>query len=426
MPPRLNIFFGNRRNNRQPDQAAPIAEVRQPAVNLHHDLNHIAEQNLPVAELVAAQNQPDLEPAVPQNPPPRVVVRERNLRRQFSMCRLSDLRLEDENDVDLISVPFDIRLPRVQVDAESAGLTGRAYLEFLSKDIRLLPAIQLFMSSENILNNLDLDEAAFERITDRLRPVMAEAYLDDELGDRIDALAQEAMGYCVDKSDHIIGEMQSAALLKSLDRGDINDNDLYNIGIDFFKKEEITRAVNERLNVEAGGGIVRQNVHDHHLALFFLQDKLSMITKYERPFFNNVSCITYESCSEIGDAVTKRLTEHDGQHAMAFMSAWSPWVQHVNKQEKIQRDAKAMDANFHEELDLLVAQRDIPGSRVGRMQEKQYMDKCAALANQNDAWHVEIVGQYTKEFLMNTRAELRTDEAEGEVSRMPAFFRNVR
>ncbi len=100
------------------------------------------------------------------------------------LLRLRDLRIGDEKDHELVfapPIPHGTFQPWVPpVDAASAGLDGRAYLEFLVRDIRTEAGMGMILR-EDVLENANISDDWIRDIAHRMRPIMAQIYANPDL-----------------------------------------------------------------------------------------------------------------------------------------------------------------------------------------------------------------------------------------------------
>ena len=347
---------------------------------------------------------------------------------------LSDLNLGDEPPEQLITVPalgpHGLNQVHAPVDAASSGLTGREYLEFLTTDIRLMPDIAVLIEGYHVLNAAEdpryrpRSAEVLNDIAERLRPVIAEAYRDPELSRKIDQIANETMTNCDDRFDFFLSQMENAALLAHLSRGDIDDTVLYNHGIAFFMLDEI-RAATGRLYSEIGVNPANQDhsVHDHLNAVYYLQDELHLPHRHARPVYINNRGITIVGPCEarrIGEIVRERATENDGQRAIQYMATWDPWVAHLKQQDALERfpQFKQVTDNFQKKLAKMEERREIAGSAVHQMDPIEYAAKLGDINARYHEWIIEVAADLTKKFLINHRADYLA-----EMGNLPVYFR---
>lgn len=380
-----------------------LAAIRQPNPVRN---NEIGNTQAPAAEGELAQ------PA----PAPPIAAPLQNLQ-----LRLADLRLRgDERDEALILIPArraarDLLQP--PADQQSAHLTGRAYLEFISTDIRLGIGLQMYAVDRFALGNPSLTDVKANALAERLRPIVSQCYQDEDLLWTVDRLASETVGYCEDRNETFIGQMQDAAMISHLNRGRIDDVDLYNIGISYFKLNAVRAAVGRR-SPEGGHA---QNVHDYLDAEFGLQETLGLPTSHPHPTFGHQGFINEVVLRDIEAEVKVALSENNGARVMDFMSTWEPWKNHVVNLPEHVREYETMTATFHRRLEALETQRETPGSAIAALTQPQYEEQMNDVAGRLNDWTGQLVGQHTFAFLVNHRADFLI---EGDA--MPAYFNRFR
>ena len=349
-------------------------------------------------------------PAVPQAP------------LQTLQLRLADLRLRrDEQDDRLTSIPAR-RLANIDplqppLDQQSAHLTGREYLEFVSTDIRLGVGLQMYVADRFVLGDPNLTDAKANALAERLRPIVAQCYQDNDLLWTVDRFANETMGYCTDRNETFIGQMRDAALISHLRSGRIDDVELYNIGVSFFKLDAVRAAVGRR-SPEGGHA---QNVHDYLDAEYGLQDSLGLPTRHPHPTYGHQGFISDAVLRDIEAEVKSALSENNGAKVMDFMSTWEPWRDYVVGLPENVRDYERMTETFHARLERLEDAREIKGSPIAALTQPQYEEEMNDAAGRLKDWTSQLVGQHTFAFLVNHRADFLI---EGEA--MPAYFNRFR
>lgn len=241
----------------------------------------------------------------------------------------------------------------------------------------------------------------------RLRPVLAEAYLSANLRGEIDIIAQEALPHCHDRTDVAIAQMDDAALHARLIRGAVTDETtLYNYGVAYFMlnaaHEETKQYLQER---RAAGVIPRQEVHDQQNARYYLQDKLHLPHRMQRPIALSArDVLVNRRVAEevILPRVTTRAIEHNGQNVMRFVSNWAPWRHHLDERWPAMQ---AMSASFHSSLTLTMERRDVPGSDIANMSEVEYQEKIRQIQTDKTRAEAELADQLALELLFNRRGE---------------------
>lgn len=339
---------------------------------------------------------------------------------------LSDLRLPGEAAHEMVNVPrlAGTGLARIgpTIDQTTAHLRGRAYLQHLTTDHRLYGAIRELVASDKILLNRNRTEENLSGIAERLRPVVADichqnASRQFGLSTEINELASDALGHCGDRADFVVGQMEDVALLGRLTRGQIDEVSLYNHGVSFFMLNQIRAETGREAN-RRRPGIHQQGVHDHLDAEFFLQDQLHLPHRVGQPQHRNVGFMTREIANGIGAKVRQAATANDGENVIQFMSTWNPWVQHLRRQPQHRADFERMTQNFHDALERLERDRNNPASPVNAMDEHEYGNAMGAIGRNREAWESDYVGQLSRTFLMNHRADYLANQG-----LLPRYFR---
>jgi hypothetical protein len=350
------------------------------------------------------------------------VVRQRQVNndpRQARIVKLADMRIQGERDDELVNVPMPQgeRLVPVQppVDDRSAHLSGKDYLQFLATDSRLLPATRVLIRGPKILGDPHINAQKIESLATRLRPVMAQAYVDAGLLKVVDDMACEASAFCGDRTEYFIGHMQDAALLSTLARGNVDDITLYNCGIAFFKLDAVRTAVGKRCGI----GTQNQNVHSYLDAEYYLQDELGLPTKHDTPVYPDQCLINRGIAREIGNEVRALTAADDGDHVMQFMSNWGPWKEHLKNAPQHAEKFEEMMKNYHALLEDATTQRENPESTIGQYTDKEYMDYANLILSRLEDWNAQLVGQLSREFLLNNRADLLINSGA-----MPKYFQS--
>lgn len=348
--------------------------------------------------VAAAVNEPQPQPQL-QAPP------------AFDL-KLSDLRMHrnetDHNLVFAYPIPSGPYEPvALAVDAASAGLQGRAYLEFLLADPRTQPEMTELVGHKLLSKTKPIPEERLNDIAPRLRAIMAEAYLSDDLMGEIEVIANEAIPHCKDRTDVALGQMEDAALHARLVRGAVTDETtLYNYGVSFFMlnavREETRDLLKQRL---AEGQIPRQEVHDIQNARYFLQETLHLPHRLQQPIVPNAmyGIVTQQIAEEyLLPRVTARALQHNGQNVMQFISNWQPWRRHLNERWPAMQE---MSASFHRRLERTMELREVPDSPIARLSEVRYQEKIDQLRADKIRVESELADQLALELLFNRRGE---------------------
>lgn len=402
MPRRLADFFHFGRTNRNDPPATPNERVAANDQRRHRD---------------------EAPPAVsPRTAHPRRETRQRDL-------LLSDLRIGNEPAHELVNIPalHGHALPQIAIPADPASrhLTGRAYLEFLSTDVRLFGSIRQLIASNHILTaDPPLDAARIENMATRLRPVIAAIYHDNQrqnldLAREINRLASDVQDGCGDRLDYMLRQMEDAALLARLSRGDIDEVTLYNHGIAFFMLDrligEVGREATRREEAAAA-----QNVHAQLDAMVRLQDVLHLPHRQTTPIYSNLSFVNQRTAQQLGERVHQAATADDGERVMAFMSTWTPWVRYLQNHEAHREDFEQITGPYHSNLEQMITDREDPNSPLhpSVMDQVSFDAEIATIGRNRELCMSEYVGQLTRTFLVNHRAEYLAEQGP-----LPRYFR---
>jgi len=102
-------------------------------------------------------------------------------RTDLKLLDLPSLRIGNEPNHRLVNIPVPgnrrSRLPAAPVDTQTDSLRGRAYLEALSTDNRLLTGIQDYLSGEHCLASGEITAEGYGKLAERLRPIVGQASL---------------------------------------------------------------------------------------------------------------------------------------------------------------------------------------------------------------------------------------------------------
>jgi len=311
----------------------------------------------------------------------------------------------------LVSVPVPrgqvVREMPPPVDASSVQLRGRVFLQSLVADNRrLLPATRALIAGSKVLRNPDMNDQKLEQLAERLRPVMAQSYRDPELATFVNALATEARAFCGDRTEYYIGRMQDAARLSILTKGNPDDVTLYNAGIAFYKLD----AVRDAVRVRCAEGGQHENVQSNLDAEYYLQEKLGLPTRHNRPnYYMGLGVMSEEMAEEIGCDVEESMAANDGDEVMSYMSKWGPWQEYLRKLPEHKDAFALLTSNYHEELEQAEVDRDQPESMTGKYSSQEYIDYCNSVLSSREEWDCQLVGQLTRQFLLNNRAEILLD-----------------
>lgn len=340
----------------------------------------------------------------------------RNNARDLSV---GDLKINpNEPDHRLMEIPIASNnygsLPPLPADPRTRALRGRDYLEFLSTDNRLLPRFRGYIQSDRGMNNPHIRADGLDSLGERLRPITVQMYRDPALNRLVDNLSTQYVGMCIDRAEYFLCQMEDAALLARLNTGEIDERVLYNIGISFFKLEELRSAIRRRMI----GRDQSQNVHAFLDAEFFLQDELALPVKHDTPHYSGQSFMTREMASEISSEVVERLKVDDGGNVMHFMSKWEPWRGYVKA--NLADELEENNGTFYKLLEAAENDRENPESVLSTFTApdyKEYVDDIsAARVRLEDAF----IGQSAKTLLLNSRADYLAER-----NTLSAYFSEV-
>jgi len=354
-------------------------------------------------------------------PPPgssHIAARSRGPRQPHSLqLMLADLRIGREPDHALVTIPVASRANvdplRPPQDEQTAALRGKAYLEFLSTDVRLGSFFKAFIRGNRVLTDPQLTGEKAAALAEQFRPILAQAYHDPELLRKMETCALETTGYCSGRAQVFVGQMRDAALLSFVKSGQIDDVTLYNVGISFFRLHAVRAEVGKRSPI---GGHA-QNVHDYLDAEYFLQEELNLPTQHSVPDHPNQGFVNRQVAREIGNAVKARMAKNNGASVIEFMSTWAPWQDYVSTLPENRGAYEAVSKTYEEALELLQADRETSGSNAAALTEKQYLGDVDALAGRRADWINQYTGQKTFEFLATHKAEFLIDGGT-----MPRYF----
>jgi hypothetical protein len=317
---------------------------------------------------------------------------------------LQNLRIGNEPDASLVTIPMRgrIRLPDLTppADDQTAGLTGKAYLEALGRDARLPGCLQTLCAGRKLARNTYLTNTQLNDFTEKLQLVVSRCIAgSDEFKTQIDALALEAQVFCGDRTAYFIEQMHGMAILDLLTSGGItNDVLLFNLGVAFCKLDLVK---NETCKNMATASNQHETIEDVLIAEYLLQDQLGLPVNHVRPINMGTGNITTEKANQIKEAVLAKLLQKDGVHVIDFLSEWEPWVKHVEGLEKNQPDFEYLHSIYAENMEQALENPAFPEA-VKIEIAGDYMDR-------HRAWKRELVGQKSREFLVNYRADCLLD-----------------
>ncbi len=162
-----------------------------------------------------------------------------------------------------------------------------------------------------------------------------------------------------------------------------------------------------------------QNLRAHLDAIYFLQDELHLPHRQATPIYSGMSFMTDRIARRIGDKVRNAATEKDGERVIEFMSTWTPWVLHLQNHEEHRADFEKITQNYHSNLEHMVEDREDPNSPVHSsvMDQVTFDAEIASICNSRNRWMSDYVGQLTRTFLINHRADYLAEHGV-----LPAYF----
>ena len=371
----------------------------------------------PVAARPAGLAAPQARGPYPvRRPDPAIIARQA----AEEVLTLRDLRIGDEQDHELAfapPIPVGTFQPIVPpVDAASAGLEGRAYLEFLVRDIRTEAGMAMILR-EDVLDSAEISEDRVNDIANRMRPIMAQIYADPHLATEMEMLITQALTFCHDRLELAIGEMEDTALLAHLSAGRIDEITLFNYGVAFFMLNDVREKVNQLIHEAMDGGEAYQSSHDVLNAIYYLQDDLHMPTAQREPLVPRaVHGIVSERVARevIGPYVKQRAIEKDGQNVWRFLSTWQPWITHLDRHEPWAKEMTKSFGKLMNDTEEKQAERVAAGRG---MDDQQFLSRLNQLGKAHTSTKSEFAFGIAKELLFNWRAEYLALQG-----RLPPYF----
>lgn len=311
--------------------------------------------------------------------------------------------------------------PQAPVDAETAQLSGRAYLEFLVTDTRpgkRLPSEMIMLiSGDQFLESQRRNDENLVEIAEKLRPVVAEMYRDRTLSAAVADHVINTSERCTDGGDYDLRQIQDMALAAKISRGGMDDIALYNHGLSFFMLDQVEKETGREITRRYGDISVREALHDHMYAVLYLQDKLQFPNRQQDPRFQSAGFMTRAIAEEIGERVCRSAVEKGGEKFFDFMSKWDPWIAHLKRQPMFEPRFEKNAATFHKWLNKHEQNCDIAGSPENRMTEQQRINKVNTIREKYIEWDKDLVAQLTRDFLFNHRAFYLSY-----LNELPAYF----
>lgn len=317
---------------------------------------------------------------------------------------LQNLRIGNETDASLVTIPMrgQIQLPDLTppADEQTAGLTGKPYFEALGRDARLPRSLQTLCASKKLARNNFLNNTQLNDFTEKLQLITSRCIAgSDEFKTQINTLALEAQVFCGDRTGYFIEQMHGMAILDVLtSEGVTDDVMLFNLGVAFCKLDLVK---NETCKNMATAINQNETVEDVLIAEYLLQGELGLPVNHVRPINMTTGNITPEKANQIKEAVLAKLLQKDGLHVIDFLSEWEPWAKYVEGLEKNRPDFECLQEAFADNLQKILDTPEIPEALQIESAEN-YMD-------QHRVWKRELVGQKSREFLVNYRADYLLD-----------------
>lgn len=329
-------------------------------------------------------------------------------RRDICYISLRQLRIDDEIDANLVTLPDQplVRIPDIRPlpHAETDALHGHAFFVALDNDPKLPANLRVLCKGNKLGRNLHLAPEAIQNHEDRLRMVASECRLGSaEFLLRIGSLAEEAMVFCGDRTDYFIEQMHAAAILENLCRTRTvrHESTLYNLGIAYCKLNALREAVGKIVNGPQGNQPNSESVEDYLYVEYLLQEPLGLPTRHNQPRYGGTGAIEGTSVEGIGQQVIQRLLEKDGSYVFEFMSRWEPWVQYIEQRPAYRGDFEDLYSIFSNRIESY--QRE---AERGQITEQDLVEKANQCMDQHRVWKSELVGQKSREILMNVRADV--------------------
>ena len=323
---------------------------------------------------------------------------------------LSHLRIGNEADHELVNIPTARRRNfnplRPSLDAATVHLTGTAYLRFLLEDETnngMGDFFKAVIDGRYILGAANFSEERGNEVAERLRPIVAQCSRDVELRDAVDDLAGQALGRCGDGTQMFIGQMETLAILSAVKNGSMNGDDLYNLGVSFFKLDAVRTAVGRR----TPPGLDMQNVHNTFNAEVGLQEELNLPTNHTTPFMPDMGFVNDTVLREISAEVKARLSANSGAEVLDYLSRWEPWQEFVMAQPEFAEDAQVLNGIFHRRLEKV--ERRWESRDTAPMTYEKYAEEINQISSQRTSMLGEFCGQRAGELLFNAKAAALID-----------------
>lgn len=394
-----NIFSrGENRPAQQAQQAAPAAarpaEARIPAPQ-------------PAPQVVQAA------PALP-SPPPQDFT-------EVVRIGLTNLRVGNEPDANLITIPsrrgrdlFEIAPPQ---DADTDPLTGYDYVEHLANSDYVFPRTKRLLSNLDLTRNGTLEGDELTDFIHKMKMIGSQCKASVDFRNSIESLSDEALSQCGDRRNYYFEQIFVKALLHRLSSNrTMNEVDLFNLGVAYFKLDVVHEETQKYLN-EDNGRYPNQSVHDFLNVEYFLQERLGLPTRHRAPRYRNTGNISAGVAARIGDRVEATLCAGDGVRLIAKMSTWEPWAQFVQNTSPHKEDFEKLTRHFQDELVDFETGRSTPGHALHNLNEQEAIEAMDTIGRHQRNQERELVGQKAREFLLNNRASYLIQRGQ-----TPAFF----
>jgi hypothetical protein len=302
------------------------------------------------------------------------------------------------------------------VPEEARNLQGYDYVDYLGQSQNILAATRDLITQPIISQNRTLAGPALAQYIYKLRVIHAECTASIPLANELEPVAEEGSYFCGDRRTYFFEQIFIKCLLNHLSGSrEIPPEDLFNLGVAFFKLELVRNETTRYLN-EGRGRNIEQNVHDYLDAEYFLQGRLGLPTCHRNPYFENIGNINLRVANEIGDRIETKLSENDGVGVIDYLSCWEPWSSLVLSEAQNAKDLDLISLTANTRLTHVEQNRENPRSEL-HTNDGEYLNKVNQIALQKKEITREYVGQKAREFLINQRANFLI-----EAGRMPDYF----
>ncbi|MDH4396151.1 MAG: NEL-type E3 ubiquitin ligase domain-containing protein [Limnobacter sp.] len=338
--------------------------------------------------------------------------------KEVAHLSMADLRVGDEPDFDLVTIPRGRTIPQLirQLNLshpETDDLAGRDYLERIGSDASLGFMFRQWLKGRHVLGRTLMSDEVLENLTRKVQLVTNACRQSTQVSNSVELLATEAQSNCSDRSDYYLNAMWSQAALHALGgSARLNPVDLYNLGV-----------ANCRLNLLRNevSALIRQ--HDFESveaalhAEFALQDRLSLPISQGRPAHLSSSGFNEEIIKQLEHNVKFELLKDEGRAVTEFMSGWQPWVDYLVAQPRNVEQKNELTEAFQNSRDNFESERATTGTVANGLSDEEYQHKLALLGNQLNNWQRELAGQQSWQYRATERANMLMDSG-----RMPSAF----